>query len=527
MLVPAGWDRPSSPPPGPLPQGEGEKDAPLPLREGAGEEIAHPLLAAVPPLAAGLLALGLLFHEEAAAALTVWLGSTAYNHCVLVIPIAAYLVWDRRSLLAGVAPRPVPLFALAAVPLSLAWLLAERIGIMEGRQLLALTGAELLFLAVLDRRAFAALCGPLLYLYFLVPFGDFLTPALQDFTARFVMHGLDLLGVANYTDGYTIQIPEGTFYVAEACAGLRFLIASAAFGCLYALLVYRTWLRRAVFIATSLVVPVLANGMRALGIVLLGHVLGSAQAAETDHILYGWIFFSIVILALVLLGLPFREDHARARREPPPPAPPSVPRAFTAAALGVLMGCALGPLASRALTLAPGPPGTVLDAAAVGCQPSPEAMQAVPPAPVTTHRYACDGLVLRSETFPAFAAPRLIMGEWARLTQPPGGDEVTAWQLRRHNLPWTLIQTSQPARLTAALLWQGGHPVEPGLRFRLRQAWHSLSGGGGVPVLVVVAPATEERGPEGERRANLAVTSFLDAKAERIAAALAGISPAP
>jgi len=75
--------------------------------------LAHPLLAAVPPLAAGLLALGLLFHEEAAAALTVWLGSTAYNHCVLVVPIAAYLVWDRRAALSGVAPRPAPLLALA------------------------------------------------------------------------------------------------------------------------------------------------------------------------------------------------------------------------------------------------------------------------------------------------------------------------------------------------------------------------------------------------------------------------------
>jgi exosortase len=201
-----------------------------------------------------------------------------------VVPIAAYLVWDRRAALSSVAPRPAPLLALAALPLSLAWLLAERIGFMEGRQLVALSGVELLFLAVLGGRAFAALSGPLLYLYFLVPFGGFLTPALQDFTARFVMHGLDLLGVANYTDGYTIQIPEGTFYVAEACAGLRFLIASSAFGCLYTLLIYRTWPRRAAFVAVSLVVPVLANGARALGIVLLGHALGSAQAAETDHV---------------------------------------------------------------------------------------------------------------------------------------------------------------------------------------------------------------------------------------------------
>ena len=61
---------------------------------------------------------------------------------------------------------------------------------------------------MLGWRAFWLLCGPLLYLYFLVPFGDFLVPALQDFTAAFVMHGLDMLGIVNYTDGYVIQIPK-------------------------------------------------------------------------------------------------------------------------------------------------------------------------------------------------------------------------------------------------------------------------------------------------------------------------------
>ncbi|MBV9777898.1 MAG: exosortase, partial [Acetobacteraceae bacterium] len=420
----------------------------------------HPLFAAVPPLAAGLLALAALFHKEAAAAVTVWLGSTAYNHCLLVAPIAAYLVWDRRAALSGVAPRPMPLLALAALPLSLAWLIAERIGFMEGRQLIALSGVELLFLGVLGGRAFAAFSGPLLYLYFLVPFGGFLTPALQDFTARFVMHGLDLLGVANYTDGYTIQIPEGTFYVAEACAGLRFLIASAAFGCLYALLIYRTWPRRAAFVAAALVVPVLANGARALGIVLLGHALGSAQAAEADHVLYGWIFFSIVTLLLILLGLPFREDQPRAGAvgQRPLSAPPA-PRALAGTAAGVLAGCALGPLTALALTLAPEPAAIGPDLATAGCQADPRAV----PERAPIRRYACDGLVLRAETFPAGAAPRFIVGEWARLTRLAGAEDATTWRLPRSDLPWTLTQTSQPPSLAAALLWQGGRPVEPGL----------------------------------------------------------------
>ena len=257
----------------------------------------------------GVVALGLLFHAEVASAVYVWSISTAYNHCFLVIPIVLYLLWDRREVLRDAIANPMPMAALAGIPLAMAWFVAERLGIMEGRQLIAMSFVELLFFIVLGARLWWQLAGPLLYLYFLVPFGAFLTRPLQDITTIFVDHGLRILHIPAYITGYTIEIPEGTFLIAEACAGLRFLIAAVAFGCLYALIMYRGWLRRAVFIAVSIVVPIVANGFRALGIVTLGHLLGSAQAVEADHVLYGWVFFSIVILILIVLGLPFRQDQ--------------------------------------------------------------------------------------------------------------------------------------------------------------------------------------------------------------------------
>ncbi len=273
-----------------------------------------------PVLCVGLLCLGLLFHTEVAAAVGVWLDSTAYNHCFLIIPIVAYLLWDRRDLLAVATPLPNPWFALAAIPASVAWLLAERLGIMEARQLVVMTLVEVFLLSVLGWRLFYRLAGPLLYLYFLVPFGAFITPWLQGITTSFVVNGLDLLNIPNYSDGYAIEIPEGSFLVAEACAGLRFLIASIAFGYLYAMLLYRSPGRRGLFMLASIVVPIIANGFRALGIVVLGHVLGNAQAAVADHLIYGWIFFSVVILLLIALGLPFRQD-----RRPPVGAPLAAP----------------------------------------------------------------------------------------------------------------------------------------------------------------------------------------------------------
>ena len=60
-------------------------------------------------LAVGLSALALLFHAEIAAAVKTWIDSTAYNHCFLVIPIAVYLIWDRRALLHGLHAAPLPI----------------------------------------------------------------------------------------------------------------------------------------------------------------------------------------------------------------------------------------------------------------------------------------------------------------------------------------------------------------------------------------------------------------------------------
>ena len=66
----------------------------------------------------------------------------------------------------------------------------------------------------------------LAFLVFLVPFGAFLTGPLQHFTAQFIEVGLNLLGIPNFVTDLTIEIPTGTCHGAEACAGLRFLIAA-------------------------------------------------------------------------------------------------------------------------------------------------------------------------------------------------------------------------------------------------------------------------------------------------------------
>jgi exosortase A len=264
-------------------------------------------------LALGLAGAALLiaYHELVVGAVRVWWSSPTYNHGFLIAPIVAYLVHERRAIFALVPPRPVLPLAILMPLAGAVWLIAHIAGILEAQQFVFMGMIQVLLLAVLGWRAYWALLFPCLYLFFLVPSGDYLVPSLQDFTGAFAVKGIELLGIPVHADGTIIEIPNGTFRVDEACAGLRFLIASIAFGFLFANLTYRSFAKQALFVALSIVVPIIANGFRAFGIIILAHLTDNRLAAGADHIVYGWGFFVAVTLFLIWVGLKFRDAPER------------------------------------------------------------------------------------------------------------------------------------------------------------------------------------------------------------------------
>ena len=486
-------------------------------------ETVQPHTGRMPTLAVLCLGLALLvgfvFVEESAAAVRVWNSSTAYNHCWLIGPIAAWLAWQRRDRLALVAPSPDPRLALLGIPCALAWLVAERLGIMEGRQLSAWALVQVFVLAMLGWRLAAAFAAPLAYTIFLVPFGAFSVPILQQITARFIDVGLDLWGITHYKEGLLIETKAGLFHVAEACAGLRFTIAALAFGALYALTMFRSPWRRLVVMVLALVVPIFANGVRALGIVVAADYIGSAEAAAADHVIYGWGFFAAVILLLILAGLPFREDradHPRAGwwRRLIRPQEPVRARLVAVAAVAGLAVAAGGPAA----------------AALLSADTAPERLPprfASGPCDAEGNGLVCAGLRADAQLllFPPGATWNEVAAARRRLAREEDTDLTFAVPTGVGGV-WRVRVQAAERRVVATASFLGGQGVGDGIATRLAQAKNSLGLGEGRPVVAAVVLRTPDSAPEalsGPRVRALA-EAILAAQAEGLAAQAATLS---
>ncbi len=275
------------------------------LPVGASRRWQHALGATLALLAWVLL----LYRESAASMLSIWLRSDTFAHGILVAPIVAWLIWRKREALAQQTPQAAPALLALVLLASLVWLMGE-LAAANALTQLALVALLVLAVPVLLGRAVArCILFPLGFLFFAVPLGEFLLPQLMEWTANFTVFALRLSGIPVYREGLNFVIPSGTWAVVEACSGVRYLIASLMVGTLFAYLNYQSTRRRWVFVAVSLLVPIVANWVRAYLIVLLGHVSGNRLATGVDHLLYGWIFFGVVILLMFMVGTRWAEPE--------------------------------------------------------------------------------------------------------------------------------------------------------------------------------------------------------------------------
>ncbi len=231
-----------------------------------------------------------------------WWNISTYNHVLFVPFIVGWLIWIRREELSLLEPAPWWPGMLAIAGSLFLWFLGTIAGVNSASQLGAVAMLQASVITLLGPRVFVALLFPLCFMLFLVPFGDELVPALQMITAKLVIELTHWSGIPAVIDGVFIDTPAGLFEVAEACSGVKFLVAMMALGALVAHTCFLSWKRRALFLAVSAMLSILANGVRAWGTIYIAQSQGIEFAVGFDHIFYGWIFFAVLVFILLAIA---------------------------------------------------------------------------------------------------------------------------------------------------------------------------------------------------------------------------------
>ena len=157
------------------------------------------------------------------------------------------LIWRRRHFIHGVPIASSLIGIVIGLGAGAAWLLGELASVDAVSQFAFVGMLVGLVWAVMGTAVVRTYAFPIGFLFFMVPFGEFLFPTMMDWTTHFIIWAVRASGVPVYAEGYNLVIPSGRWQVVEGCSGVRYLMASIVVGSLYAYLNYRSTQKRLLF----------------------------------------------------------------------------------------------------------------------------------------------------------------------------------------------------------------------------------------------------------------------------------------
>lgn len=230
-----------------------------------------------------------------------WLENGAYSHGFLSLALALWAGWTQRQ---WIEPRPGWRWGAIALALAagLTWWLADLAHVLKIQQLAVYGILCLIFVILCGWRVVPHLLSASLILFLVVPVWDFLQRPLQDWSTDVSFAVIRMLGVASIREGHLITMPGGRFLVEEACSGLGFLLCSLALAVFYIQLNHLRYTRAAILLLLAAAIAVLANWTRISTILIVGNTAGMQHPIVTDHLLFGWVVFSIALVPLFYIS---------------------------------------------------------------------------------------------------------------------------------------------------------------------------------------------------------------------------------
>lgn len=237
---------------------------------------------------------------------SVWAASR--EHGFAVAGLCLWLVWQRRDAMrARSAPVPVAMAAVAVA--SIVWWVAIEAGIEVGHLLLTPL-ILLLWLTATAGAAAAWAAAPIVLTFMLaIPVWESLVPLLQSMTVAANQAVLGVLGIDAQIKETYIILKSGVLEVADSCSGLNFLLVGTTVATAYAWIFASSQRNRFRILITGIVLALLANWVRVLGLVLVADATNMKSPLMTDHEVFGWSIF-VVALAVFFVVARRLEDSA-------------------------------------------------------------------------------------------------------------------------------------------------------------------------------------------------------------------------
>lgn len=247
-----------------------------------------------------------LYQPVLAGLVRQWWDEPDYSHGFLIPLITAYLVWERRERLWSVSATPLGrglVVLVGGVGLLILANMAAELFVMRVSILITLTG---LILYLLGRAHLKVLAFPLLYLLFMIPppaiIFNAITLPLQLFAASAATTSLRLLDIPVFREGNLITLADTTLEVAEACSGVRSLLALVALAATYMYFTQDGFWRRSLLLVSAVPIAIVANATRVVGTGILAHSLGNEAAQGFFHVFSGWLVFAAALALLCTEG---------------------------------------------------------------------------------------------------------------------------------------------------------------------------------------------------------------------------------
>ena len=232
-----------------------------------------------------------------------WANDENMGHGFFVPIVAGFIVWQRRHKLAALPLKTnnwgLVLIVWAALQAIVATLGAE---LFTARLafVIAVVGA---ILYIGGTAWIRALAFPLLLLVFMIPIPAIiyaqLTLRLQMLASQLGELMIGWMGIPVLRAGNTLQLPNGTLDIAEACSGIRSLLSLAFLSLVYAYFMdKRVWMRWALLIAT-IPIAIGANGIR-VAVTGLLYQINTEWGQGVYHETEGYIVFIVALAALII-----------------------------------------------------------------------------------------------------------------------------------------------------------------------------------------------------------------------------------